>query len=111
MTEARSVTATFTLVPPNEYALTVFLDGDGSGTVTGAGINCFDGAGADCSEIYTDSTAVTLSAAAAAGSSFDGWSGACSGTSECVLTMTEARQVTATFSREESLIYLPIIIR
>ena len=111
MTEARSVTANFTLVPPNEHALTVFLDGDGSGTVTGAGINCFDGVGADCSETYADGTAVTLSATADAGSSFDGWSGACSGTGSCMVTMTEAKQVTATFSREESLIYLPVIAR
>ncbi len=111
MTETRLVTATFTLVPPIEYALTVFLDGDGSGTVTGAGINCFDGPGADCSETYSDGTAVTLSAAAAAGSTFTGWSGGgCSGTGDCVLAMTEAKQVTATFSGEELLIYLPVIV-
>ena len=53
--------------------LTVTRSGTGSGTVTSnpAGIGC----GSDCSQSYTAGTVVTLSAAAAAGSTFTGWSG------------------------------------
>ena len=34
------------------------------------------------------------------GSTFEGWSGDCTGTGECVVTMSEARNVTATFTRD-----------
>ena len=73
-------------------------DGTGSGTVTStpAGIDC----GTDCSESYDYGTEVTLSAVAATGSTFAGWSGAnCSGTGSCVVTMDAAKSVTATFTQ------------
>ena len=78
------------------YALTVTKAGTGSGTVTSspAGVNC----GSDCSESYASGTNVTLTAAAASGSTFAGWSGACSGTGSCAATMSAARSVTATFN-------------
>ncbi|CDH47363.1 SBBP repeat-containing protein [Candidatus Contendibacter odensensis] len=70
----------------------------GSGTVTSGDnpqtINC----GTTCSANYVGSTQVTLTAQAAAGSTFTGWSGACTtiaGT--CVVTMDAAKSVTATF--------------
>jgi hypothetical protein len=93
MSAAQSVTATFNL---NPVTLTVAKAGTGSGTVTSspAGISC----GSDCSEPYAPGTVVTLTAAAASGSSFAGWSGACSGTASCQLTMSAARSVTATFN-------------
>ena len=94
------------------YLLTVNLAGDGSGTVTGSGINCFDGAGADCTQNYVEGTEVTLVAAADSGSSFTVWSGGgCSGTGNCVVTMSQTRSVTATFTSEEKLIFLPLAIR
>ena len=77
--------------------LTVAKTGGGTGTVTSspAGINC----GSDCGETYPGGTSVTLTAAPAAGSTFGGWSGACTGTSStCVVTMSAARAVTATFN-------------
>jgi hypothetical protein len=43
---------------------------------------------------------VTLTPAAAAGSEFSGWSGACSGTGACQVTMSEARSVSAGFEPE-----------
>lgn len=92
MTSARSVTASFS---PG-YSLKVNKTGTGGGTVTSspAGINC----GSDCTEDYTNGTVVTLTAAAASGSTFTGWSGGgCSGTGTCVVSMTSATTITAVF--------------
>src|SRR6266496_1102705 len=77
-------------------ALTVNKGGTGGGTVTSnpAGISC----GATCSASYNSGTVVTLTAAAAGGSAFTGWSGGgCSGTGSCAVTMNAATTVTATF--------------
>jgi len=41
---------------------------------------------------------VTLTARAARGSTFVGWSGACTGTGSCAVTMNAAKSVTATFN-------------
>src|SRR3990172_4467423 len=85
-------TATFNL---NTFTLTVSKSGTGSGTVTGTGINC----GADCSEPYTSGTSVVLTAAAASGSTFAGWSGGgCTGTGTCTVSMSAATTVTASFN-------------
>ena len=94
MSADRSVTATFTANPPPNRTLTVSTSGTGSGSITGTGISC----PGDCSETYADGTPVSLSASADAGSTFAGWSGACSGTGACNLTMSADRSVTATFT-------------
>jgi len=83
-----------TCYPPPSYTLNVSKSGSGSGTVTGPGINC----GTDCSESYTAGTNVTLTATPASGSYFAGWSGDCSGTGSCTLTMNSNKSVTATFN-------------
>ena len=77
------------------FILSVSLDGPGTGTVTSspAGISC----GSDCTEAYTENSVITLTASRATGSVFAGWSGACSGSDSCTLTMDAARSVTATF--------------
>jgi hypothetical protein len=92
---SRSFTVSTAAAPPTMRLLSVSKTGSGNGTVTSnpAGINC----GADCSQSYTAGTVVTLAATPAAGSSFSGWSGACSGTSSCSVTMSESRSVTAAF--------------
>jgi uncharacterized repeat protein (TIGR02543 family) len=89
MSAARVVTATFT-----RPVLTVAKAGSGSGLITGPGINC----GVDCTEIYNLNTIVNLTAAPAAGSTFVGWSGACTGTGVCTVSMTASKSVTATFN-------------
>ena len=94
MSATRTVTTTFTQIT---RTLTVAKGGTGAGTVTSApaGINC----GSDCSEPYAQGTSVTLTAAASAGSTFSGWSGAgCSGTGTCVVSMAAATTATATFA-------------
>jgi hypothetical protein len=96
MTQARSVTATFTTSGGGPFTMTVTKAGAGAGVVTSspAGISC----GGDCNESYFSGTSVTLTARAARGSTFAGWSGACTGTGPCVVSMTQARSVTATFT-------------
>jgi hypothetical protein len=86
---AATVTTTFTLA--------VSKSGTGSGTVTSspAGINC----GATCSGTYNSGTSVVLTAAAASGSTFAGWSGGgCTGTGTCTVAITGATTVTARFN-------------
>ena len=92
MDAAMTVTATFTR---SDLALTVGKIGEGSGRVTStpAGIDC----GGVCMALFVPGTAVTLSAVADAGSTFGGWSGGCSGTGACQVTMDAAKTVTAMF--------------
>lgn len=94
MTVARNVTATFNST--TTFALTVSRTGAGTGTVTSspAGINC----GTACSTNYANGTSVTLTAVPASGSTFAGWTGACTGTGSCVLSMTQSRSVTVAFN-------------
>jgi hypothetical protein len=58
------------------------------------GINC----GSDCSESYAAGTSVTLTVSPAGGSTFAGWSGMCSGTGTCQVTMDSTKSGTASFS-------------
>ncbi len=90
MSQARAVTATFN---PVAQLLSVALSGSGTVTSAPAGINC----GADCSEAYASGTVVTLTATPAATWSFGGWSGGCTGSGPCSVTMSAARSVSAAF--------------
>ena len=98
MSQARSVTANFNELPPPpaSYLLSVSKSGSGTGTVSSspAGISC----GSDCAQNFAAGGKVTLTAVPDNASSFSGWSGGCSGTASCTVTMTEARTVTATFN-------------
>jgi uncharacterized repeat protein (TIGR03803 family) len=82
---------------PQNFPLTVAFFG--SGTVTGNGVNCTS----TCSAFFLPGTMVTLTATPPAGSSFVGWSGACSGTGTCILTINSAESVGATFDSDFSL--------
>ncbi len=96
MDQGRFATATFTLVPLTAKTLTLGKAGNGAGSVTSipAGIDC----GSTCSHDFEHGTSVTLTATASAGSTFSGWSGACSGSGTCTLTMDQGRSATATFT-------------
>ncbi len=77
--------------------LSVNKAGTGQGTVTSmpAGVNC----GSACDVAFPGGDTVTLTAVAATGSTFTGWSGeGCTGTTTCVVTVSGARLVTATFT-------------
>jgi hypothetical protein len=103
---ATAVTAMFTLSTTN-FALTVTEAGTGTGTVmsTPAGIACQP----TCIANFASGQVVALSATAAAGSTFAGWSGAgCSGTAGCSVTMTAAQAVTATFTKSATNVALTV---
>jgi hypothetical protein len=105
MAAAQSVTAIFV----QGYTLTVNVSGGaGGGTVTGspAGISC----PSTCTDGFAAGTSVTLTATAASGWNFSGWSlgsvtggfgSPCSGagTGPCTVTMIAATSVTAIFTQ------------
>ena len=82
--------------PTGSVQLTVQATGAGGGTVSSnpAGINC----GKTCTASFSSGTQVTLTASPGANSFFSGWSGACSGTGVCNVTLTQNTSVTANFS-------------
>jgi hypothetical protein len=82
-------------VPTSLFPLTVTIVGSEYGSVISspAGINC----GSDCSEEYVALTQVTLSAVTNESVEFQGYSGDCSTLLNCMLTMDQAKNVTATF--------------
>jgi hypothetical protein len=95
MNSPQTVTADFTAAPSTE-TLAVTNTGTGVGTVSSvpAGINC----GATCTSDFASGASVTLTATAAAGSTFVGWTGEnCPGTGTCVVSMTATRSVSAAF--------------
>lgn len=97
MNSSHTVIASFQKV--TTHTLSVGMGGDDAGTVTSspAGISC----PGDCAEAYIAGTSVVLTATPAPGSTFIGWSGACTGTGTCTLTMSQDRSVTATFTKPQ----------
>ncbi|MFI5110757.1 MAG: tail fiber domain-containing protein, partial [Terriglobales bacterium] len=81
-----------------QQTLTVSVTGTGAGAVTSnpAGVDC----PSTCAPGFTTGTMVSLTPTPAVGSAFGGWSGSCSGTGACVVTMsgTGTPAVTATFT-------------
>ena len=78
------------------WSLTTIKAGAGTGSISSdpSGVACT----ATCSTVFDDDTTVTLTATPTANSTFAGWSGACTGTSTCTVSMIEARTTTATFT-------------
>lgn len=88
------------------YALTIAGSGTASGTVATAGgapapIACSITNGhpaGTCAEAYYNVASIELVATPAPGASFAGWSGACTGTGSCIVSMTEDRSLVASFA-------------
>jgi hypothetical protein len=80
------------------FTLTVAKNGTApsKGTITSspAGINC----GGTCSAAFAAGGSVTLTAKISGNAVFGGWSGACTGTGTCTVTMDAAKSVTATIN-------------
>jgi hypothetical protein len=90
---------TLTCVPDNAELLTITVAGvEGEYrqhvNIAGPSIDC----GTTCVASYPNSTNVTLHVVPDTTVEFLGWSGACSGTGDCTVSMTEDRAVTATFA-------------
>jgi len=89
--------------PPRSqsYHLTVTPPAPGVGTVTSnpQGINC----PATCSASFPPNTTVQLTATADGSYFFGGWSGGCSGTASCSVSMTGSETVSASFNPGEQL--------
>ncbi len=98
------------LPPPQatSYTLTVQLSGNATGTVTStpAGIRCSP----TCSASFASGTSVKLTAVAATGDYFAGWSGACKGIGPCTLTMNANKSATAAFNVNQTVNVLNHII-
>jgi sugar lactone lactonase YvrE len=86
-----------TITPAENHTLRVGKSSSstGSGTVTSApsGIDC----GSTCTATVTIGATVTLTATPASGSTFAGWSNACSGTGACDVLMDADKMATAAF--------------
>jgi phospholipase C len=97
ITAAATVAAAFVA----EEGVSVAIAGTGTGTVTSspAGINC----PTTCTATFPDKTQVTLTETPGSSYFFGGWSGACTGTTTCSLTVTTAENVTATFNAADAL--------
>lgn len=89
------------------YGVTVTRAGTGSGRVIGSagGIDC----GSTCTGTFYYGNQVTLAAVSNAGSTFQGWSGACAGQdSTCELTVTGAVSAAATFASSPGATQAPL---
>lgn len=95
MKGAETVGANFSA---SSYPLTATLMGSGTVTSSPAGISC----PGTCSAVFSPNTNVTLTATSGTNYVFGGWSGACSGTAGCIIDMTGAESVTATFNQSGS---------
>lgn len=82
------------LIRIKTFDLEVAVSGNGSVISDPSGVDC----GTDCTAIYEFSEMVQLTARPSEGARFAGWSGGCTGSEEtCIVTMTEARTVSARF--------------
>jgi len=85
-TRTPTPTPTPTPVPPKTFTLTTSAYPSTGGRVSGGGS-------------YLRGTSATVTATLKKGYDFSGWSGVCSGTGRCVVTMNRNKSVTANFVR------------
>ena len=99
-----NVTASFTLNGGAPRTVTLVKGGDGAGSVSSSpsGLTC----SADCNQAsatFAGSTTIVLTAQAATGSRFVGWTGACAGTGTCTIAAGSTNvRVTASFNTDSS---------
>lgn len=94
ITDLTGVTANFTALETGTTN-TLYVTSTGGGTVTSTpiGITC----GTQCDADYDSANIVTLTPTPNTGLTFNGWRGACSGTSTCQVPMTLDKAVMAAF--------------
>lgn len=79
----------------------------GPGSVTAMNIDCPANA---CSSSYLGGTMVTLTAMPQVGATFNGWSGDCTGTGTCTVTMDQMRSVNAEFAAQGGMHTLSVTV-
>ena len=82
------------------HAVLATVNGNGRITAAAAGIDC----PGTCMASVDHGTTVNFTATAQTGSTFLGWSGACTGTGPCALTINADTQLGAAFGQNQSLI-------
>jgi uncharacterized repeat protein (TIGR02543 family) len=97
MDAAKTVTAVFGTA--TTHFLTTTVTGSGFGNITAGPLGALCNG---CVNSFVEGTTLTLSVNPFPGSVFAGWSGACTGTGPCVVTMTSDLTVTATFAQGQS---------
>ena len=108
MSAAKAVTATFTASGTSggttggddttQYTLTVTKSGSGDVSASAGSIIWSSNTG---TAHYSNGAVVTLTAIVGSGYTFTGWSGDCSGSGTCSVTMSAAKAVTATFNKTQ----------
>jgi hypothetical protein len=88
-----SVQLSLVPVPPVQHTLSVGVTGAGTVTSPVGGISC----PGTCTATRATGDVVTLTPTAAAGSTFTGWTGACTGAGACSVTLDADKTVGATF--------------
>lgn len=110
-TDKRACRKTCTDVAPNRGPIfsvlwklqTISVSVVGSGVVHSSGVRPIECSQGTCTARYRAGWRLNLRASPAPGWVFGGWSGACTGTGECVVTLDSAKAVTATFLPQYSL--------
>ncbi|OPY76285.1 MAG: hypothetical protein A4E64_01582 [Syntrophorhabdus sp. PtaU1.Bin058] len=80
------------------WPLNVVLNDTAGGMVTSTNEDIY--CGSSCLATYSYGTLVTLIATPDTSYNFTGWSGACTGTGDCTITMDSSKNVTANFSKK-----------
>ncbi len=91
---APSANTVYTATFDTQYALSLTINAATLGSVTATSLNCTS----TCSNFYTAGTVQSLTPAGTAGYGFNAWTGACTGSGACSVTMTGPQTVTAWFS-------------
>ena len=100
---SKSVEARFTNTRAGQRTLTVETSGNGSGTITGPGIDCGGGnTHTDCSQSYPFGETVELRTNANKNSIFNGFTGAGCEADPCTVTMDASRSVVGRFIRDRT---------
>ena len=88
----------FTFVPSTTYNLTLAVGGEGSGSVSATPSPPGSVCPGNCSQTFNAGNVVTVIPNPGSGAVFSSWSGACSGSGVCQVTMDGPKSVSAAFA-------------
>jgi len=105
------ITAEFAAVtPPPEFPLTVTVTGEGEVNSSPPGISGCEESAGTCTANFPEGEVVTLTPTEGGSSTFAGWTGACSGTGACTVTMSAAESVGAEFAAVTPPVEFPLTV-